>query len=55
MRETIDFDRCVWDEQYRSRIKQALNYPRRAVIASANENVRGRVGRPDRRAPAVPE
>ena len=55
MQDIIDLDRCVWDEQYRSLIKQTLNYPRRPAGTTANENTCGRPSATDRRVPAPPE
>jgi len=35
---TIDFERCIWDADYRHRVKSLLNDTRSDVTAPANQN-----------------
>lgn len=40
VRDTIDIERCVWDMDYRSKVKQVLNFCFDMALPSANQNIK---------------
>ena len=41
MNDLLDIERCVWDQDYRRKVKRMLNFRDEAQPASANQNRRG--------------
>ncbi len=40
MTDSLDFERCIWDLDYRSKVKRMLNFRTDARAATANQNIR---------------
>lgn len=52
MNDLLDIERCIWDQDYRRKVKRMLNFRNEAQPASANQNRRGLAAH--RRAAAKP-
>ncbi len=55
VRDTIDIERCVWDMDYRSKVKQVLNFCVDLALPSANQNVKSRNIRVEQPSHGTPE
>lgn len=45
--DTLDIERCIWDLDYRSKVKRMLNFHADSRAPSANQNMRPLAARED--------